>query len=335
MKILYGIQCTGNGHITRSIDLVNELKKYAQVDVLTSGTHSEVSLPFGIKYPLKGLAYYFGRNGSFDVVRTLFSNNFFRFMKEVNDLPIEEYNLVISDFEPISSWSARKKKVYSVALSNQASLVHPKVPKPKTVNPISKWIIKSFCPSNAKYGLFYSKFDSSLFYPPIRKEVKDLTPTSGDYYVVYLPFYGDDRIVEILGTFSNTTWKVFSKHATTRKIYGNVDVRPISDKTFLKAIEHCKGVLCSAGFGTTSEALYLKKKLLVIPMKSQYEQLCNAHALEQFGVPSIRSLNHSNLERIGDWLAEDTIPEVHFRDEKRSIVQKILTDYISHVETTA
>jgi uncharacterized protein (TIGR00661 family) len=225
--------------------------------------------------------------------------------------------------------------VYSVALSNQASLMHPDVPKPRTLSPVSKWIIKSFCPSNARYGLFYSKFNNSLFYPPIRENIKALNPTLGDYYVVYLPFYGDERIRQVLSEFKDVNWKVFSKHTRSRKIYDNIDIRPISENSFIRAIENCKGVLCSAGFGTTSEALYLKKKLLVIPMKGQYEQLCNAHALEQIGVTSIKSLNRANSEPIRDWLADETFPEVDFKDEKRSIVQKILTDYISHVETTA
>jgi len=48
VRVLYGIQCTGNGHITRSINIINELRKHVTVDVVTSGSHSEVPIPFTV-----------------------------------------------------------------------------------------------------------------------------------------------------------------------------------------------------------------------------------------------------------------------------------------------
>lgn len=336
MKILYGIQCTGNGHITRSIDLISELKKHVEVDVLTSGRHSEVKLPFPIKYPMKGLSYFFGKNGGFDVMRTLTGNNILHFLREISRVPAKEYNLIISDFEPVSAWSARKSMVYSVALSNQASLTYREVPKPASPHILSRWFLRSFCPSTKKYGLFYRKYNQSLFYPPIRQEIKDLKANTRkmDFYVVYLPFYGDERIINTLSSFPDTRWKVFSKHAQNRQSLGHIEILPIAQQEFLESIRDCTGVICSAGFGTTSEALYLGKKLLVIPMKNQYEQLCNAHALSQYGVPSIKSLNTDTLDKIDSWINSSVIPEIEFEDENRKIVHKILTDYIQHFETT-
>ncbi|NDB36263.1 MAG: glycosyl transferase, partial [Flavobacteriia bacterium] len=41
MKILYAIQGTGNGHISRAIALVPEFQKLVEVDVLISGTQSQ------------------------------------------------------------------------------------------------------------------------------------------------------------------------------------------------------------------------------------------------------------------------------------------------------
>ena len=38
MKILYGIQCNGNGHITRSLKVISKLKRLGhEVDILLSG----------------------------------------------------------------------------------------------------------------------------------------------------------------------------------------------------------------------------------------------------------------------------------------------------------
>ena len=37
MKILYAIQGTGNGHLSRAVDIVPELKKFGNLDLFVSG----------------------------------------------------------------------------------------------------------------------------------------------------------------------------------------------------------------------------------------------------------------------------------------------------------
>lgn len=329
MKVLYGIQCTGNGHITRSIDIIAELRKYVQVDVLTSGSHSEVKLPFEVKYKQKGLSYFFGKNGSIDVLRTLKDNNPMRFLQEIKDVPTHLYDMVISDFEPVTAWSAKRNWVYSVALSNQAALLDADVPKPNVLSPISQLIINNFCPANKHYGLFYQKLNSKLYYPPVRDVIKNLKPIDGEHYVVYLPFYSNEKIIKHLQEFKKIKWMVFSKHTVQKYTNGNVQIHPINENTFLAALESCKGVLCSAGFGTTSEALYLNKKLLTIPMKNQYEQQCNAYNLQLMGVSVIPSLKKKYNQEIANWLANNDKPGIEIKDENNRLVRTILEDFVA------
>ncbi len=47
-------------------------------------------------------------------------------------------------------------------------------------------------------------------------------------------------------------------------------------------------MLCGAGFETPAEALFLGKKLMVIPMKGQYEQHINAASLKELGIPVLK-----------------------------------------------
>ncbi|MFD2147446.1 hypothetical protein [Mucilaginibacter antarcticus] len=63
MKILYAIQGTGNGHLSRSMDIVPLLKKMGDVDVLVSGMQGDLNLPFPIKYKLHGFGFIFGKSG--------------------------------------------------------------------------------------------------------------------------------------------------------------------------------------------------------------------------------------------------------------------------------
>ena len=48
MKILYGIQATGNGHITRSIEIIEHLAlepEIEKIDVVISGNNADIKLP--------------------------------------------------------------------------------------------------------------------------------------------------------------------------------------------------------------------------------------------------------------------------------------------------
>ena len=52
----------------------------------------------------------------------------FRVMKEVRDLPVEKYDLVLNDFECITSLACARKKVPSVNFGHQASFLSNKTP---------------------------------------------------------------------------------------------------------------------------------------------------------------------------------------------------------------
>ena len=70
MKILYAIQGTGNGHLSRAVDIIPELKKYGDLDLFVSGAQAEFKLPFPVKYTSKGLSFYFGKSGGIDFYKT-------------------------------------------------------------------------------------------------------------------------------------------------------------------------------------------------------------------------------------------------------------------------
>jgi len=63
MKILYAIQGTGNGHISRARDIIPLLQKKGELDILISGTEADVDLGYPVKYKLKGMSFVFGKHG--------------------------------------------------------------------------------------------------------------------------------------------------------------------------------------------------------------------------------------------------------------------------------
>jgi predicted glycosyltransferase len=84
------------------------------------------------------------------------------------------------------------------------------------------------------------------------------------------------------------------------------------------------GVLCGAGFQTPSEVLYLKKKLLAVPMKGQYEQQCNAAALKLLGIPVIKNLKRKQIEKIAAWMESEPKLLLDYPNETEDIVDAIL-----------
>ncbi len=329
MKVLYAIQGTGNGHLSRAIEVIPHLQNHVDLDILISGTQVDLKLPFPVKYRFQGLSFIFGKKGGIDIINTYLRSNSYRLLKEIKSLPVENYDLVINDFEPVSAWAAHFKKVPCFALSNQCAALSPNAPKPKIKDPFGKLILEKYAPSTACYGFHFKRFDDNIYTPIIRKEIRELKVTNDGHYTVYLPAYDDERIMKHLSKFKDIRWEVFSKHNRYGFEERNIRVKPIQQEAFLKSLASCEGVLSAAGFGTTAEALFLNKKLLVIPMKTQYEQHCNAAVLRSMDVPVMKSLKKKHIHIMQDWLENGKAVEVNYPDNTAEIVEKMLSDFRS------
>ncbi|NLP57657.1 glycosyltransferase family protein [Lutibacter sp. B1] len=329
MKILYAIQGTGNGHVSRAKEIIPALLKRAQVDVLISGTQAEITLPYDIKYAYKGLSFYFGKNGGVDIFKTIKKNNIFRVIKEIKSCPVKEYDLIINDFEPISAWASYFKGAKSISLSHQSALFSKNVPKPSHLDLLGSFIIKNYARCKDNYGFHFQKYNSKIYTPIIRSDIRLLKRVEKDHYTVYLPSYSDEKLINVLSKIKGIKWKVFSKHTLKYYQKKNVYIKPVNSKKFEKSLATSKGILCGAGFETPAEAIYLKKKLMVIPMKNQYEQHFNAKALEELGVPVLKSLKKKFVPEIRSWIESDKKIELEFPNETQQIIDHILYDYIA------
>lgn len=327
MKILYAIQGTGNGHITVALEVLPHLKRRAEVDILISGCQVEVKLPYEIKYRLKGLGFVFGKKGGIDYLETYKKGKIKEFFQEIMALPVEEYDLVISDFEPVSAWACRLKNRTCIGFSHQAAVISKGSPRPRTKDPLGKAVLKYYAPSTAQYGFHYLPYDKDIFTPVIRQSIRTAQPRNKGYYTVYLPAYSDKRILKLLLHFPAVQWQVFSKNCTESYANQNIAVQPINNEHFVESMVHSEGVLCNAGFQTPAEALYLKKKLMVVPMKGQYEQQCNAAALAMMGVPVIKNIKRKHTAVVRDWIEQELRVQVDFPDETDWVVDEILENW--------
>ena len=327
MKILYAIQGTGNGHLSRSMDIVPRLQQMADVDVLVSGIQGDLSLPFPVKYKFYGFGFIFGTAGGVDIFNTFYKSRFLRFLKELKGLDVGEYDLVINDFEPVSSWACKLRKKPCISLSHQSAVLSPHSPKDDSADFIGKFILEHYAPATYRYGFHFSRFDENIFTPVIRKQVREQVTENLGHYTVYLPAYDDERLINKLSQFKHVQWDVFSKHNKSEVSLNNIRVQPVNNEKFIKSIATSAGVLCGAGFETPAEALFMKKKLLVIPMKRQYEQHLNAAALKLMGVPVMHNLKSKYDDILLNWLADDQIVEVDYPDSTTEILEFIINKH--------
>lgn len=322
MKILYAVQRTGNGHIARAQEIIPLLQKYAEVDILASGTQAQINLGHEIKYSFQGISLFYNKKGGISLFKTFWRNHFFRFVYHVFCLPVHDYDLIINDFEPISAWASKLRKGHIISLSHQAAMWFKETPKPSKRNVWAMDIFKYYAPIEKKYGFHFRCYNSSIFYPIIRRKVRNLTPFTTEKYVVYLPSYSDEKLYKELSKI-DTVWAIFSKHVHTITHKDNCTFYPINEQDFFTELECCKGVLCNAGFELPAESLFLKKKLFVIPIKKQFEQAYNAKALATMGVPTAKKLSKKKLKA---WIEDESKINVDYPDNTEAILMQILNE---------
>ncbi len=325
MRILYGIQGTGNGHFSRAKEFIPILKEHGSVDILVSGSNADVSLGHPITFRRSGLSYTFGRNGGIDYLDTAKNFRPIRFIEDVRAMDVDRYDLIITDFEPITAWAAKLAGRQCFGLSHQAAFLSAKTPRPAAPNPGTELLFKNFAPCTDPIGLHYKSYDEFIWTPIIRSDVRELNPTSGEHITVYLPAYGDDVLLPIFHAFPLIQWHVFSKHCKTAYASENVWVRPVRNEDYLKSLEACRGLISGGGFEAPAEGLYLGKPMLIVPMRDQYEQKCNAEALKEFGVMSVDAVDAQFPSVVEQWLDEtSTSIRIDFPNQTIPIVEHMM-----------
>ncbi|KHJ39096.1 hypothetical protein PBAC_06960 [Pedobacter glucosidilyticus] len=327
MKILYAIQGTGNGHISRAKEIVPLLQQYGELDILVSGTQADITLQQEVKYQFHGFSFVFGKKGGVDHWKSYQVMNLRRFWKDMRSIPLNDYDLIINDFEPLTAWACKLQGKRSVSLSHQAAFISDKTPRPQKKGLYAEWILKYYAPTTDHVGFHFQPYDDFIYTPVIRSEIRALNPKNFGHYTVYLPAVDDKILVKYLHLFPKVRWHVFSKHQKTPYQYGNVWVKPITNNDYNKSLENCEGLLTGGGFEGPAEALYLGKKVLLVPMKYQFEQECNAEAARLMGVPVVNDINKKFVSYLDTWIKEDFKIKVDFPNQTAAIVEKVVNTY--------
>jgi uncharacterized protein (TIGR00661 family) len=123
--------------------------------------------------------------------------------------------------------------------------------------------------------------------PLLRQEVKELTVCGGDFYLAYMvnPGYSEE-VLSFAKLHPEIQIKAYWDKKGAQEIENplpNLSFHKVNDQGFLEAMAACKGLICTAGFESVCEAMYLGKPVVMVPVAGQYEQACNALDGEQSG----------------------------------------------------
>ncbi len=348
MRILYGVAGEGMGHAMRSRVVLDELVKRHDVKVVVSGRaydylKARESDRLGVAR-IWGLSIVYEDN-EVRSFKTLLQNlkgaitggwpkNVRAYFELTEQFRPE---VVVSDFESWSYTFGRMHELPVVSVDNIQILNRCQHPPEVLAGHegefrLAKAVVKAKLPGCFHYLV------TTFFHPPVRRprttlhppvlrsEILATRPEPGDHLLVYQTSTSDVSLPQILAA-SGVECRIYGLRRPLREeqVEGNLRFRPFSEAGFIEDLRTARGVVANGGFTLMSEAVYLHRPMLCVPVKGQFEQVLNARYLEREGV----GLYAEELSpgRLGEFL--ERIPSLEARlssyrqDGNRDLLAKL------------
>jgi uncharacterized protein (TIGR00661 family) len=323
MKIFYGVQGTGNGHITRARVMAKELYA-AGIDVTFQFTGRPADKYFDMDifngYQVRSGLTFNTDKGQVNYLKTAFEAKPVTFIKDIKALDLSGYDLVISDFEPVTAWAAKNQKKPVLGIGHQYAFNH-NIPRAGS-DPIANQVMKYFAPADTGVGLHWHHFGQPIL-PPIIDTPEIPKNIIKNKIVVYLPFEDQQKVITLLSPFENFEFHLYSPELAHSKV-DHIICHPLSRAGFQKDLYDCSGIISNAGFELASEALQLGKKILAKPLHAQMEQISNAAALKQLGYG--HTMHNMDISVIEQWLHDSHAIHITYPNIAKVLVNWIQND---------
>jgi uncharacterized protein (TIGR00661 family) len=321
MKIFYGIQGTGNGHITRGRVMAKELQA-AGIDVTYQFTGRPQDKFFEMEV-FNGYQWHEGltfnsKNGKVNYIKSVFQAKPIRFLKDIKQLDLGRYDLVISDFEPVTAWAARRQNKKIVGIGHQYAFQYD-IPRAGN-DPLAEVVMKHFAPADVGIGLHWHHFNQPILPPIIETPV---VPQSVQHnkIIVYLPFENQHDVIEHIAPFIDFEFFVYLPDIV-QSPYAHIHCKPLSRQGFQRDLYDSVGIISNAGFELASESLQLGKKILAKPLHAQMEQISNALALQKLGYG--HTMHNMDAKVIEKWLYETKAVRITYPNIANYLVKWIM-----------
>jgi uncharacterized protein (TIGR00661 family) len=305
--ILYGLAGEGMGHAIRSKVVIGHLlKKGHNVHVVASHrAYGVMANNFPNVTEISGLTLYYEQN-TVKKLKSLWQNlkpGLGKYsVRNVNKIiKNENPQVIITDYEPtvaylagLSSWKSfiGREKIPLISIDNQhvnsncdievseeyrddyllVKYGNRLVVPPRNVR---QYIITTF---------FYPKIikeNTTLVPSLIREDIVKTKPKQEGHILVYQTSQSNTAMFDVLKKFRREKFVVYGFNKSKRD--QNLTFKKFSEQEFIADMASCKAAVTNGGFTMMTEALFLHKPVFSIPVKHQFEQICNAHYLEKRG----------------------------------------------------
>ena len=314
MKVLFTVQGEGRGHMTQAIAMSGMLQRHGhRVAAVLVGANQSRSLPAffeqAFSVPVRHIAspgFAFKNGGGVSLARSLVG--LARGLPAYQDalatlsetIQAIQPDLIVNFLDPLMGLCnlLRPHAVPVLAVGHQFMLEHPGFVKVKKF-PLQQLAMRQFLrltgARSARLALSFYPAPNlpqrNLFVcPPIlRRQLFELqSDSSGGYLLVYLLNHGyAGQIIHWHREHPDIPVHCYydKSGAPPEDNYdGGLVFHRLDGEKFLRMMARCRGVACTAGFESVSEAAYLGKPLLVVPVENHVEQYLNASDAEQVGI---------------------------------------------------
>jgi uncharacterized protein (TIGR00661 family) len=308
MRILYGVVGEGMGHAMRSrVILEHLLQQGHDVVIMASGRAVEfLSRHFaerGQVQRIHGMHIVYDDN-RVKRAATLVQNvvrgaaalpkQVAAYFELINGFDAE---VVISDFESWTYYYAKSHglpilSIDNMQLMNRCTIDLDVLEGHRTEFELTKAFIKGKLPFCDHYlvttffQLPVRKPDTTLFPPILRPEVvaAQAQARTGEHLLVYQTAEGYDTLLATLQDIG-IECRIYGMRRGLKEelVQGNLRFRPFSEAGFIDDLASARGVIAGGGFTLMGEAVYLRRPMLAVPVRGQFEQILNARYLQKLG----------------------------------------------------
>ena len=305
-KFLFVVQGEGRGHLTQAISLF---------EILTSAGHKVVSVMVGMdnennlpsffreKIPVEintfsAPSLVYGQTRAvkiWDTIRT-HTKKISKYRKSVQFLAqkVAEHqpDVIVNFYDMICGLYAQfyRPSIPIVCIGHQYLLLHQSfISLPN--KQIDRFLLNlntrlTSLNSTKKLALSFvqmpeDKAHNIKVVPPLlRNEIKNLVPESKPFILAYITHHklSEDIInwhskhqdVEIHCFWNN------KEFVDEWKFRENLTFHQVNSEKFLQMMQECSGLICTAGFESVCEAMYLGKPIMMVPVPNHIEQQINA-----------------------------------------------------------
>ncbi len=326
-RIIYAVAGEGFGHSSRA-HLVGQRFLDAGHEVMFAASHKALSYLrpiYGERVKeIFGLSFSY-RRGRVDAPRTFLFNLLLamRSHSGTRRLFARVYEpfgpeLVVTDFEPFSGWWAWWHGVPFISLDNEhvltvCRLEHPWRHVVSRAGATAVTVCNGIRAARFVVPNFFRaplKTERAVLAPPIvRPIVTELTPSEAGHVIVYWTTGTEEgRLCGVLRRFPRQRFIVYGFDKKAQQ--GNCTFKRASTEGFLEDLASARGVVASAGLSLISECMYLRKRMLLLPLPGQYEQTINAQYVDMLGLgQAARRLDEAALGgflgRLDEPISED------------------------------